>query len=153
MLAESCLSPVFARANILHQTFSTSDTINDPLGLTIELSLDLDNNPSGSGFHHSYFKDKKAHRTSSAILVAFKHSIQNSSFSEGAGLGILALISWLPKFLPTLYAMRGGAGKTSRKYGSVLTIVLKCFVTLLETDGILGSYRTTNTGQGFPTSF
>ena len=72
---------------------------------------------------------------------------------RGAGLGILALISWLPKFLPTLYAMRGGAGKTSRKYGSVLTIVLQCFVTILETDGILGSYRTTNTGRGFPTSF
>ena len=87
MLADSSLSAVFACANILHQTFFTSDTINDPLGLAIELPLDLDNNPSSSGFHHPHFKNKTAHRTSSALLVTSMHSIQNSSFSQGGWSG------------------------------------------------------------------
>ena len=75
MLAQSCLCTVLAGANILHQTSFTSDTINDPLGLAIELPLDLDNNPSSSGFHHPHFQDKKAHGTASALLITFVHSI------------------------------------------------------------------------------
>ena len=82
MLAKPSLSTVFAGPYILHHAPLASDAIDDPLCLTIELSLDVNNDPSGSGFHHSNFQDKKTHWTASSILVAFMHSIQNSSFSD-----------------------------------------------------------------------
>ena len=82
MLAQSGLCSVFAGAHILHHAFLTSDAVNNSLGLAIKFTLNVCDNPSGSGFHHSHFQDKEAHWTASYLFVAFVHSIQNSSFSD-----------------------------------------------------------------------
>ena len=82
VLAKSMLCSVFASPNILYHTFLASNTIYYPLGLTIELPIDLNNHSSSSGFHHLHFKNKTAHRTASPLLVAPMHSIHHSSFSS-----------------------------------------------------------------------
>ena len=57
----------------------------------------------------------------------------------GAKGGTLALISLSLILGGRLYAIKGGRGNTSLRWGSVLTIVLQCFLTMPVTDGSLGS--------------
>ena len=75
VLTKPVLCRVFAGAHILHHALFTSDAINDSLCLAVQLSLDVYNNPSGSGFHHSHFQDKSTHWTASSFLVTSVHSI------------------------------------------------------------------------------
>ena len=57
---------------------------------------------------------------------------------EGTGGGTLLLIIVSLIFLGLLYATRGGWGKVSFKYGS-LVIVLQCLFIIPDIDGSLGS--------------
>ena len=63
----------------------------------------------------------------------------------GAG-GTFALINFDLRLGATLYATRGGAGKTSWSFGSLETIDLQCLLAMEVMEGSLGSYWTTNTG-------
>ena len=61
--------------------------------------------------------------------------------------GTLALISLSFMFGGRLNATNGGSGNTSLRWGSLLTMVLQCFLIILGMEGSLGSYVTTNTGR------
>ena len=51
--------------------------------------------------------------------------------------GTLVLTSLSLIFGGRLYAIKGGRGNTSFKWGSLLTIVLQCFLTIFVTEGNL----------------
>ena len=57
----------------------------------------------------------------------------------GASGGTFALTSFSFMFGGRLYAIKGGSGNTYFRCGSLLTIVLQCFFTILVTEGSLGS--------------
>ena len=58
---------------------------------------------------------------------------------EGPMGGTLVLTSLSLIFGGRLYAIKEGRGNTSFRWGSVLTMVLQCFFTMLVTEGNLGS--------------
>ena len=53
--------------------------------------------------------------------------------------GTFVLTSLSLIFGGRLYAIKGGRGNTSFKWGSLLTMVLQCFLTIFVTEGNLGS--------------
>ena len=53
--------------------------------------------------------------------------------------GTFVLTSLSLIFGGRLYAIKGGRGNTSFRWGSVLTIVLQCYFTMFVTEGNLGS--------------
>ena len=57
----------------------------------------------------------------------------------GASGGIFALTSLFLIFGGRLYAIKGGSRKTFFRWGSVVTMDLQCFFTMLVTEGNLGS--------------
>ena len=93
VLAKSMLCLVFAGAHILHHAFLTGDAINNPLCLAVQFSLDVYNNPSSSGFHHSHLQDKTHIGQPLPLLWHLCIPFKTLFSLTGAGLGILALIS------------------------------------------------------------
>ena len=57
----------------------------------------------------------------------------------GASGGIFALTILSLIFGGRLYAIKGGSGNTSFRWGSVVTMDLQCFFTMFVTEGNLGS--------------
>ena len=78
MLAQTSLAAGFGGADVLHEASAAGNAVNNPGGLAVQLSLDLNHSVSGSGLHHSGLDHKTTNRASPKLFVTFVHAIQTS---------------------------------------------------------------------------